>query len=127
MIAKAAGSVRIKLILTALATTFVALVVTTVSMLVYDLHSFQQGWVDDLTTQAELVATASAPALSFNDPRAARQNLGLLRVRPQIEAGAIYSASGALFASYVHAPAEVPALPPSPVRSAMRSKAGIWW
>jgi hypothetical protein len=64
MIATAAGSVRIKLILTALATTFVALVVTTVSMLVYDLQSFQQGWVDDLTTQAELIATASAPALS---------------------------------------------------------------
>jgi len=52
MIATAAGSVRIKLILTALATTFIALVVTTVSMLVYDLRSFQQGWVDDLTTQA---------------------------------------------------------------------------
>jgi len=114
MISKASGSVRIKLILTALATTFVALVVTTVSMLVYDLQSFQQGWVDDLTTQAELVATASAPALSFNDPRAARQNLALLRVRPQIEAGAIYAANGALFASYVHAPSEVAALPPKP-------------
>ncbi len=114
MIATAAGSVRIKLILTALATTFIALVVTTVSMLVYDLRSFQQGWVDDLTTQAELIATASAPALSFNDPRVARQNLELLRVRPQIEAGAIYAANGALFASYVHTPAEAPALPPKP-------------
>lgn len=114
MITRAAGSVRIKLILTALATTFVALVVTTVTMLVYDLQSFQQGWIDDLTTQAELVATASAPALSFNDPRAARQNLGLLRVRPQIEAGAIYAANGALFASYVHAPSEIPALPQKP-------------
>ncbi|WP_426322857.1 ATP-binding protein [Pseudoduganella sp. R-43] len=114
MITRAAGSVRIKLILTALATTFVALVVTTVTMLVYDLQSFQQGWIDDLTTQAELVATASAPALSFNDPRAARQNLGLLRVRPQIEAGAIYAANGALFASYVHARSEISALPQKP-------------
>jgi signal transduction histidine kinase/ActR/RegA family two-component response regulator len=110
----ASGSVRIKLILTALATTFIALVVTTVAMLLYDLQSFQQGWVDDLTTQAELVATASAPALSFNDPRAAQQNLALLRVRPQIEAGAIYAANGALFASYVHKPSELPALPQKP-------------
>jgi signal transduction histidine kinase len=114
MIAKAAGSVRIKLILTALATTFAALVVTAAAMLVYDLQSFQQGWVDDLTTQAELVAVASAPALSFNDPRAAQQNLGLLRVRPQIEAGAIYTANGALFASYAHGQGELPALPSTP-------------
>ncbi|WP_051293978.1 hybrid sensor histidine kinase/response regulator [Pseudoduganella violaceinigra] len=114
MMATAAGSVRIKLILTALATTFVALVVTTVAMLVYDLKSFQQGWVDDLTTQAELVATASAPAISFNDPRAAQQNLGLLRVRPQIQAGAIYTANGALFASYAQTPGEHPVFPPSP-------------
>lgn len=114
MIAKAAGSVRIKLILTALTTTFVALVVTTVAMLVYDLKSFQRGWVDDLTTQAVLVATASTPAVSFNDPRAARQNLGLLRVRPEIQAGAIYTANGALFASYVQSPQELPALPEHP-------------
>jgi signal transduction histidine kinase len=114
MMAKAAGSVRIKLILTALTTTFVALVVTTVAMLVYDLKSFQRGWVDDLTTQAVLVATASAPAISFNDPRAAQQNLGLLRVRPEIQAGAIYTANGALFASYVQTAAELPALPQRP-------------
>jgi len=114
MIANAAGSVRIKLILTALTTTFVALVVTTVAMLVYDLKSFQRGWVDDLTTQAVLVATASTPAVTFNDPRAARQNLGLLRVRPEIQAGAIYTANGALFASYVQSPQELPALPQHP-------------
>jgi signal transduction histidine kinase len=114
MIAQASGSVRIKLILTALATTFVALVATTVAMLVYDLQSFQQGWVDDLTTQADLVAAASAPAISFNDPRAAQQNLGLLRVRPQIQAGAIYTANGVLFASYTHVPSELPVLPQHP-------------
>ncbi|MTW09131.1 response regulator [Pseudoduganella eburnea] len=114
MIAKAAGSVGIKLILTALTTTFVALVVATVAMLVYDLKSFQRGWVDDLTTQAVLVATASAPAISFNDPRVARQNLGLLRVRPEIQAGAIYTANGALFASYVQTAAELAALPQHP-------------
>ncbi|MYN02153.1 response regulator [Pseudoduganella sp. DS3] len=114
MIAAAAGSVRIKLILTALATTFLALVVTTVAMLVYDLKSFQQGWVDDLTTQAELIATISAPAISFNDPRTAQQNLGLLRVRPQILAGAIYAANGRLFAAYAQAPFDTPALPRQP-------------
>jgi two-component system, sensor histidine kinase len=86
----------------------------TVSMLVYDLQSFQQGWVDDLTTQAQLVAMASSPAISFNDQRAAKQNLGLLRVRPQIQSGAIYTASGALFAAYAQSPSELSALPQKP-------------
>ncbi|MCE3261855.1 MAG: hypothetical protein K0R43_934 [Pseudoduganella sp.] len=114
MLAQASGSVRFKLILTALATTFAALVVTTVSMLVYDLKSFQQGWVDDLTTQAQLVATISAPAISFHDPRTAQQNLGLLRVRPQILAGAIYTSQGELFASYAQASFDLAQLPRRP-------------
>ncbi|MFB9289844.1 ATP-binding protein [Pseudoduganella plicata] len=93
-------TVRAKLIVMALATTFAALVTTSVSMLVYDLTTFQQNWVEDLTTQAEFVATVSAPAVSFNDPVVARQNLALLRVRPQIQAGAIYGVNGVMFASY---------------------------
>lgn len=80
------ATVRAKLIVMALATTFAALVTMSASMLIYDLTTFQQNWVDDLTTQAEIVATVSAPAVSFNDPAVARQNLALLRVRPQIEA-----------------------------------------
>jgi signal transduction histidine kinase/CheY-like chemotaxis protein len=109
-----AGSVRAKLILMALATTMVALVTTSVCMLVYDLKSFQQGWVDDLTTQAEIIATISAPAVSFNDPATARQNLLLLRVRPQIRSGAVYLANGALFAAYGLSPIETPTFPARP-------------
>ncbi|WP_338759063.1 ATP-binding protein [Massilia sp. METH4] len=109
-------SVRAKLVAMALATTFAALVTTSVSMLVYDLTTFQQNWVDDLTTQAEIVATVSAPAVGFNDHAAARQNLALLRVRPQIQQGAIYDAGGAVFANYAQAGADVPPLPARPGR-----------
>jgi len=109
-------TVRAKLVAMALATTFAALVTTSVSMLVYDLTTFQQNWLDDLTTQAEIVATVSAPAVGFNDPAAARQNLALLRVRPQIQQGAIYGAGGAVFAAYAQAGADVPPLPARPGR-----------
>ncbi|UGQ47997.1 ATP-binding protein [Massilia endophytica] len=108
------GTVRAKLIMMALATTFVALVTMGGAMLVYDLRTFQQNWVDDLTTQAEIVATVSAPAITFNDPVVARQNLALLRVRPQIQAGAIYSANGAMFASYAQSAQETPVFPDRP-------------
>jgi signal transduction histidine kinase/ActR/RegA family two-component response regulator len=108
--------VRAKLVVMALATTFAALVTMSFSMLVYDLSTFQQNWVDDLTTQAEIVATVSAPAVGFNDPAAARQNLALLRVRPQIQQGAIYGAGGAIFAAYAEPGADLPPLPERPGR-----------
>ncbi len=107
-------TVRAKLIVMALATTFVALVTTSVSMLVYDVLTFRQTWVDDLTTQAEIVATVSAPAVTFNDPAAARQNLALLRVRPQIREGAIYGAGGTMFAAYAQSADDTPVFPGRP-------------
>jgi len=109
-------TVRAKLVAMALATTFAALVTMSFSMLVYDLSTFQQNWVDDLTTQAEIVATVSAPAVGFNDPAAARQNLALLRVRPQIQQGAIYDAGGAVFAAYAAPGTDLPPLPERPGR-----------
>ncbi|GGX78075.1 response regulator [Massilia dura] len=109
-------TVRAKLVAMALATTFAALVTMSVSMLIYDLSTFQKNWVDDLTTQAEIVATVSAPAVGFNDPAVARQNLELLRVRPQIQQGAIYGADGAIFAAYAQSGANLPPLPERPGR-----------
>jgi len=113
MLRRHTGTVRGRLILMALITTLVALVTTSVCMLVYDVKAFQQNWVDDLTTQAEIVATMSAPAVSFNDPAAARQNLALLRVKPQIRSAAIYTDAG-LFAAYGLSPLESPAFPARP-------------
>jgi signal transduction histidine kinase/ActR/RegA family two-component response regulator len=117
------GTVRGKLILMALITTLVALITTSVCVLIYDVKSFQQGWVDDLTTQAEIIATMSAPAVSFNDQAAARQNLELLRVRPQIRSAAIYTESG-LFAAYGLSPLEAPSLPAKPGRNGYSIQGG---
>src|SRR5690606_7276859 len=61
------GSVRSKLILMAVATTVVALLSAAIAMILVDLRTFQRVWVDDLSTQADIVANVAAPALSFND------------------------------------------------------------
>ena len=100
------GSVRSKLILMAVSTTFVALLSASIAMLLYDLRTFQQYWVDDLMTQADIIASVTAPALAFNDAKTAQQNLAVLRVRPQILAGAIYTAAGERFASYAQGGSE---------------------
>ena len=100
MSARDAGSVRSKLIKMAVFTTLAALVSASVAMLLLDLRTFQRYWVDDLTTQADIMASVTAPALSFNDVATAQQQLAVLRARPQILAGAVYTSSGARFATY---------------------------
>jgi len=83
-----------------LTTTFFALLLSAVALLLYELGAYRTSWIDDLQTQGNLIAQASTSALAFDDARAARENLSLLRLRPQIEAGAIYDAADHLFASY---------------------------
>ena len=110
------GTVRGKLMLMAGATTLVALLFASVAMLLVDLRSFQRTWVTDLTTQADIMARVTAPALAFNDARAAQQNLAVLRVRPQILSAAVYTGPGTLFASYSRNAddARLPARPGAP-------------
>ena len=104
--ARDSGNVRSKLIMMAVSTTFVALVVAALAMLLVDLRAFQRYWTDDLMTQADIVARVTAPALAFNDDESARQNLAVLKVRPQILAAAIYNSTGARFATYEAVPGQ---------------------
>jgi signal transduction histidine kinase/CheY-like chemotaxis protein len=68
------------------------------------------------------MARVTAPALAFNDDETARQNLAVLRVRPQILAAAIYTSAGTRFAGYVAPGASGTALqlPPHPQPSGYR-------
>ena len=118
------GSVRSKMILMAVATTLAALLAASVAMLLVDMRMFQRYWVDDLTTQADIMASVTAPALAFNDARAAQQSLSVLRVRPQILAAAVYNASGARFASYVNRDAGDAVFPAKPERPGHRIEQG---
>jgi signal transduction histidine kinase/ActR/RegA family two-component response regulator len=100
-ILRESGTVRRKLILMAVSTTLAALVAACCAMLLVDLRAFQRYWTDDLMTQADIMARVTAPALAFNDDETARQNLAVLKVRPQIRAAAIYTSNGSRFADYV--------------------------
>jgi signal transduction histidine kinase/CheY-like chemotaxis protein len=111
----APGSLRGKLIGVMLLTALVAVLVALGAMLAYDLHAYHRGWVDDVSTQAEMLGRNSAPALAFDDARVARENLAVLRFQPKVRAAAIYSARGEVFATYPaeggRAGAAIPPLP----------------
>jgi signal transduction histidine kinase/ActR/RegA family two-component response regulator len=93
-------SISRKLMLVVLSTTFTGLLLSALAMMAYDIRTYQTAWLDDLRTQADLIARSSAPALTFNDPRTATENLALLKSRPAIVEAAIYGPGGKLFASY---------------------------
>jgi signal transduction histidine kinase len=101
-----------------LATTLVALLVTGVALVIYDLRAYREAGFNDLAAQAEIVGRASAPALAFDDPKAAGEYLRLLGAKPAISAAAIYSAKGKLFAGYTRRglDLELPNLPEPDVK-----------
>jgi signal transduction histidine kinase len=94
---------RNKLLVVLLLTTLSALLVASTAMLFYDLRTYRESLVNDIDSQTELLGSACAAALSFNDPDVAREGLEVLRFRRKITAAAVYNARGALFASYTRA------------------------
>lgn len=101
-------SLRHKLLAVMLLTTLVSLVVALGSMITYDVRSYHQELVSDITAQAELLGRTSAPAMVFDDAKTATENLALLRSRPKVRAAAIYKANRKLFASYVSGAHQAP-------------------
>ena len=112
---KAAGkvSVRRKLLFGVLAATGSALLITGAAVAYFDLKSFRDGSLADLTAMGDILALASTPALEFDDPQTAAEYLGLLRAKPSITAAALYAPNGSLFAKYSagEATADLPELP----------------
>jgi two-component system, sensor histidine kinase len=108
------ASIRRKWMAVVLATTFAALLVSAVVLVLYDLTAYRRTWVNDLVTQSEVVGQVSAAALAFDDPGTAHQNLSVLRVRPQILAAAIYDADGKRFATYLRDPGRAHLFPARP-------------
>lgn len=104
-------SLRGKVMIVVLTTTTLALLLSAAALLFYEVRAYKHSRQADLQTQADIVAQATAAALSFKDARAASENLHMLRLRPQITAAAVYLAKGELFASYVRPPQSVNDIP----------------
>ena len=120
MVGAASRSIRRKLFLVVLATTFAALFVAGAGLSIYEMVQYRKSWRHELETQAQLLARATAPALAFGDARSAREYLALLRARPEIVAAAIYDAGGDLYATYTRDGAGHP-FPARPERDGSRT------
>jgi len=111
----APGSVRGKLLRVMLLTTAIALCLTGIALLTHELYVYRTTGSADLSTEAAILASSTAPALAFDDHVVAERNLSALAARRRVMVAALYSANGAVYASFVR-PGESPppARPPAP-------------
>jgi signal transduction histidine kinase len=107
-------SLRHKVTLLVLAITVSALAMSAAGLVVYDLKTYERQSSADLTSQAEVLARAAAPALSFADRPTAEKDLSVMQVRPRILAAGLYGRDGSLFATYSKAGSSPQGFPPGP-------------
>jgi signal transduction histidine kinase/DNA-binding response OmpR family regulator len=100
--------VKRKLQIVIMATVMAALVVAGGAVLVYDYLTLRASMLSDLEVIAEIYATNSTAAMTFNDPQAAEELLSSLRAKPSIQWASLHLPNGRQFASYGRAPAVPP-------------------
>src|SRR5437773_10730551 len=93
-------SIKRKLMLITMLTSSLALVLSSVSFLIYDLMSFRRQLSQDLMTQAEIIGFNSGAAMAFKDESAATATLSALKAKEDIVAASLYSPEGKVFAHY---------------------------
>jgi PAS domain S-box-containing protein len=93
-------SVRGKLMQVVLITTVIALCVAGISMLTFELNRYRKSWISDLSTESAILSVSLAPALAFDDHDTAVRDLDALKLRPRVQAAALYTSGGAIFGSF---------------------------
>ncbi len=117
-------SIRLKMMLVVLITTFFSLLVAGAATTLNDWQQYRDFVASELNTVADVVSRASAPALSFDDKKVAAEHLALLEATPSIKAAAIYTARGELFASYAKRDGDVHVIPKRPGQEGMQETGG---
>jgi len=77
-----------------------ALLIACVAFVAYDLVTFRQAMVYNLSIQAQMAGSNSVSPLLFNDPQAAENTLSALTAAPNVISAGIYTLDGRPFATY---------------------------
>ncbi|PTX91068.1 CHASE sensor domain-containing protein [Opitutus sp. ER46] len=92
--------IRRKLALIDMATTAAAVLLACGILIFYEQFTFRKTMVHDLSITAQMIATNTASALSFDDALAAREILQALTAQPHIMAACVFTPGGRVFAEY---------------------------
>src|SRR5229473_1382883 len=77
-----------------------ALLMSCAAFVAYDLVSFREAMVHNLSIQAQIAGSNSVSALLFDDPQTAESTLSALKAAPNIVSAGIYTPEGRAFAMY---------------------------
>src|SRR4029077_13762891 len=92
-----------------------ALLISCAAFVAYDLVSFREAMVHNLSIEAQIAGSNSVSALLFDDRQTAESTLSALKAAPNIVSAGIYTPEGRSFATYWRDGAsESLALPPIP-------------
>src|SRR5229473_5249909 len=98
-----------------------ALLIACVAFVAYDLITFREAMVHNLSIQAQMAGSNSVSPLLFNDSQAAENTLSALKAAPNIVSAAIYTVDGRPFATYSReggtAIIELPSIPSGQVEA----------
>ena len=94
------GSLSHRLITIIVGVTSLALVVSSLGNLLFDLVAMRSLAQSDIAIISNLAASTSAAPLDFGDAQAATQTLGALAAQPSIHLACLYNRHGDLFAAY---------------------------
>ena len=117
-------SIRRKLTLITMSACGAAMVAACSCFGVYDLLSVRLSLIEQMQTQAAIIAGNSTASLTFADPNDAAGTLSGFRNEPQIQAACLFTADGKLLASYLRQQTLVPSLPSAPGADGARFDAG---
>jgi signal transduction histidine kinase/CheY-like chemotaxis protein len=76
------------------------LLLSCAAFVAYDLMSFREAMVHNLSIQAQIAGSNSVSALLFDDPQAAENTLSALKAAPDVVSAGIYTPAGKSFAMY---------------------------
>lgn len=94
------SSIKKKLIRISMLVSASVLLLASIAFITYEVLTFRDTMVRELTIYADIIGINSASALLFNDPVSAEGTLRPLRARPNIVSAGIYERNGQLFAEY---------------------------
>ncbi len=100
-------TIKHKLILIIMLTCIAALLLTGTAFIVWEWGSLRQALVQNLSTQAAMIADNCKAALVFKDVEDTKGTLRALHVEPSIVFGGVYTSKGKYFAGYYRDRADV--------------------
>ncbi len=94
-------SVVWKIVLVSMASSSLALLIASVSMVVYDAATYRHKATQQALAVARMTASSVAAAVAFGDEKTCTELLSSLHIHPDVVAAAIYLPDGKLFAHYL--------------------------